>query len=181
MWNRKSGCPIHCFSLVVCRHPDTKLWLAVEETKDRGWWLPGGYIDNGGHDIGHEETAIRETQEEAGVDVVLKGILRIENSIGIRGGRQRVIYYAEPKDPERALKPKRIPDMESVGAAWLSLEELREKSTQPPPHGLRGRELLDWATYIENGGTVYPLAVLANENTPVTVAKDRATVPGQGD
>jgi 8-oxo-dGTP pyrophosphatase MutT (NUDIX family) len=108
---------------------------------------------------------VRETLEEAGVDVILKGILRVENSMGNDGGRQRVIFYAEPKDPNQT--PKQTPDKESLGAAWLSLEELKAKKNISPPEGLRGEELLDWGTYIESGGTIYPLDVFATELTPV--------------
>ena len=153
---------MHCFSLVVCRHPATRRWLAVEESKERGWWLPGGFVECGD---GHYTTAIKETTEEAGIHVKLKGILRVENDMTRGGGRQRVIFYAEPSDP--AQTPKSTPDNESLGAAWLTLAELRAKSHKPPPEGLRGRELLDWASYIENGGTIYPLAIFTSEQQGV--------------
>eukprot|EP00586_Coscinodiscus_wailesii_P013910 CAMPEP_0172498170 /NCGR_PEP_ID=MMETSP1066-20121228/110255_1 /TAXON_ID=671091 /ORGANISM="Coscinodiscus wailesii, Strain CCMP2513" /LENGTH=186 /DNA_ID=CAMNT_0013271351 /DNA_START=58 /DNA_END=618 /DNA_ORIENTATION=- len=164
-WNRNTGCPIHCFSLVVCRHPTTGRWLAVNETRGRGWWLPGGFVECGED---HFDAAVRETTEEAGIDVVLKGVLRVENSMkcyGGGGGRQRVIFYAEPEDLNQ--RPKETPDEESVGAAWLCLEELKAKKGVRPPDGLRGNELLDWATYIESGGTIYPLNVFAAELTPI--------------
>ena len=162
-WNRNTGCPVHCFSLVVCRHPTILKWLAVDENKNRGWWLPGGFVECGDD---HHQTAIKETIEEAGVDIVLKGILRVENDMNRRGGRQRVIYYAEPKDPNQL--PKSTPDSESNGAAWLSLHELQaKKQLEPSKGGLRGTDLLDWAKYIEGGGTIYPLSVLASERTPV--------------
>ena len=35
------------FSLVVCRHPASGRWLAVQETQGRGWWLPAGHVDRG--------------------------------------------------------------------------------------------------------------------------------------
>ena len=157
---------MHCFSLVVCRHPTTGLWLAVEENKNRGWWLPGGFVECGDN---HFSTAVKETAEEAGITVQVKGILRVENEMGPRGGRQRVIFYAEPIDANQA--PKSTPDDESLGAAWLSLSELEQKSHKPPPQGLRGRELLDWARYIENGGAIYPLAVLSGEHAAVPSGK----------
>jgi 8-oxo-dGTP pyrophosphatase MutT (NUDIX family) len=167
-WDRETGCPMHCFSIVVCRHPETKRWLAVEETNDRGWWLPGGFVECGGD---FPETAIRETQEEAGIDVSLKGILRIENTMDVHGGRQRVIYYAEPVDPLQS--PKTTPDKESVGAAWLTVDQLENKKKEPPPAGLRGKELLHWAKYIEAGGTIYPLEILSTEETPVPTVQQR--------
>ena len=35
-----------CYSVVVVRHPDGR-WLAVNETNNRGWWLPAGHVDRG--------------------------------------------------------------------------------------------------------------------------------------
>lgn len=154
---------MHCFSLVVCRkHSTSNLWLAVEENKHRGWWLPGGFVECGDD---HFSTAIKETMEEAGVKVTLKGILRVENTMTKHGGRQRIIFYAEPESDQET--PKSTPDEESLGAAWLTVNELRSKKELPPPSGLRGPELLEWATYIENGGTIYPLSIVSSEHAPV--------------
>lgn len=154
---------MHCFSLVVCRESATSnRWLAVNETKNRGWWLPGGFVECGDN---HRSTAIKETLEEAGVKITLKGVLRVENDMGRHEGRQRVIFYAEPEDEKQV--PKSIPDDESLGAAWLTLPELEAKQNWPPPKGLRGPELLQWASYIENGGTIYPLSLLTSESSPV--------------
>ena len=163
-WNRSTGCPTHPFSLVVCRHPLSKKWLAVEENNNRGWWLPGGFVENTDT---HFTAAIRETEEEAGIKVKLMGILRIENSMNKYGARQRVLFFAEPEDPDQA--PKSISDAESKGAAWMSVEELEQKAGIPPPEGLRGRELLEWAKYIERGGQIFPLHVLAEEHDPIAM------------
>lgn len=51
-------------------------YLAVLETDDRGWWLPAGRVDP---PETYENAAIRETLEEAGLKVQLKGILRLEH------------------------------------------------------------------------------------------------------
>ena len=85
--------------------------------------------------------------------------------MGRHGGRQRVIFYAEPEDEKQV--PKSIPDDESLRAAWLTLPELEAEQNWPPPEGMRGPELLHWASYIENGGTIYPLSVLASESDPI--------------
>lgn len=75
-------------------------------------------MDAGGET--YATAAQRETMEEAGVDIELKGILQIEHSpskTGRHAGyyvRQRVIYYAEPADPLNCI-PKSIPDFESAG------------------------------------------------------------------
>lgn len=108
------------FSLVVCRHPDGR-FLAVKETKGRGWWLPAGHVDAGQNFV---EAALRETVEEAGLEVNLKGVLAVEHTLcSNTTARMRVIFYAEPADPHAI--PKTIPDKESECAAWLSLSHLQ--------------------------------------------------------
>lgn len=150
----------HGFSVVVCRHPHTFKWLAVNESRQRGWWLPAGHCDRGQT---FAQAALRETEEEAGLQVDLVGVLAVEHSISGQSdhARMRVVFLATPRDPE--APPKSVPDHESQGAAWLSRAELAELSKRPPPGGLRGKELLNWAAYIEDGGPVLPLSALQEE------------------
>ena len=40
------------FGLVIVRNPfkespDYNKWLAVKESRNRGWWIPGGAVDYG--------------------------------------------------------------------------------------------------------------------------------------
>lgn len=158
-WNRMTGCPTHYFAIVVVENPETGLWLAVDESRDRGWWLPGGFVECG-DDL--YSTAHKETAEEAGIDIVVKGLLRMESGITTRGARFRAILYAHPKDPNQA--PKSVPDDESNGASWVSIATLEEWDKQGK---LRGDELLQWAKYIRNGGTIYPLSALTTEQCAV--------------
>jgi hypothetical protein len=65
----------------------------------------------------------------------------------------RVIFYAEPAD--RNQTPKQFPDKESEEARWVTIEDLKALGFQEP--GLRGDELVEWGTYIENGGHIAPL------------------------
>lgn len=147
------------FSLVVVRHPHTGRWLAVNESKGRGWWMPAGHVDRGQTFV---DAAHAETWEEAGLQVELKGILSVEHTLKTDSdARMRVVFYAEPVDP--AAPPKSEPDSESMGAAWMTVEELRAKEGVPPPTGLRGRELLHWATFIERGGPIAPITLLQQE------------------
>lgn len=44
---------------------------------------------------------------------------------------------------------------DSLEARWVSVEELKEIGKKLP--FLRAPELLDWATYLDNGGVIYPL------------------------
>jgi ADP-ribose pyrophosphatase YjhB (NUDIX family) len=130
-------------------------FAAVNESKNRGWWLPAGHVDRGQTFV---EAAIRETIEEAGINVILKGVLAVEHTLmSDRACRMRVIFYAEPNDPNQT--PKTIPDKESNGAAWLTLEEIEAKRNFRPPEGLRGEELLRWGNYLKNGGLIAPMSV----------------------
>mmetsp|Transcript_12513 Transcript_12513/g.19689 ORF Transcript_12513/g.19689 Transcript_12513/m.19689 type:complete len:154 (+) Transcript_12513:654-1115(+) len=141
--------PIYSFSLVLCRHPDGR-YLLVQEFCNQGFWLPGGAVDPGESLQG---AAIRETKEEAGIDIMLTGILKIERSSRQGYVRMRVIFLAIPRDPNQ--KPKSVPDYESVGAAYASAEEVRNLR-------LRGPEPVQWVEHLEAGGVVYPLDILAD-------------------
>ncbi len=62
--------------MIICRNPKTGKFLAVNESKDRGWWIPGGAVDAGET---FAAAALRECMEEAGVDIVLKGIIKMDH------------------------------------------------------------------------------------------------------
>ena len=153
---------IASYSIVVCRHPTTRAWLAVQETEAHGsqWWLPAGAVEPGET---YAQAARREGREEAGIDMELLGILRVEHSVfpayqGVGFSRQRVVFFAEPVDPTAPLKG--LPgDKESLRAEWMTLAQLRALDAK----SLRGSELLNWAAYLEAGGHVWPLGVMGEE------------------
>ncbi|TPX70459.1 hypothetical protein SpCBS45565_g01796 [Spizellomyces sp. 'palustris'] len=170
--NRKSSCPIcgahtrylavhvhthntepiprlPLFALVVCIK-DNKV-LLVDEVAGQGWWIPGGGVDPGEDFC---EAATREVREETGMEVELKGVLRIEVSPGEGYPRMRVIFYAEPTST--SPPPKSIPDYESAGACFVSPTEL---DSLP----LRGREPVLWTTYLQQGGIIHSLSVIGKE------------------
>jgi 8-oxo-dGTP pyrophosphatase MutT (NUDIX family) len=134
---------LYNFSLVVCRHPVTGKFLLCQEFANQGFWLPGGAVDGGET---FQDAAKRETMEEAGMPVDLKGILGIEYNpcgrIGRDGNhylvRMRVIFYAEPSEEGLRMFPKSSPDFESAGACWCSVDELKDIK-------LRGGEPKQWA------------------------------------
>ena len=90
------------------------------ETRNRGWWIPGGAIDAGENFM---QGAKRECLEEAGIDVDLKGILRVDYGVQGDQARMRAIFYAEPSTPEQARSLKTVADSESVMAKWVTLDE----------------------------------------------------------
>ena len=145
------------FSLVVCYHARDRKWLAVKEVQRNGgsWWLPAGGVDSGEN---FREAAVRETLEEAGIDVILKGVLRVEHKLFGDSARMRLVFYAEPKDLD--AKPKDFADSESECARWLTEAELRALPS-------RGPELLDWIRYLRDGNPIYNMSVFEKESTSV--------------
>ncbi len=83
----------------------------------------------------------------------------------------RVVYFAMPLDPQQ--QPKTAPDKVSDEARWVTLEELKVLSQKPP--GLRGPELFEWGTYIENGGLIAPLTFLSREEDVLPPTTQTAT------
>jgi len=123
---------------------------------DKGWWLPAGHVDP-------EETfpqaAYRETLEEAGIGIQIEGLLRVEHRLTKpSSGRMRVVFYGVPIHADAPLKSK--PDGESLRAKWVTVKEMRGLR-------LRSREVIEWAEYVEGGGVIYPLSLLAGEGEPV--------------
>jgi 8-oxo-dGTP pyrophosphatase MutT (NUDIX family) len=142
-----------------------------------GWWLPGGFVECGDD---HITTAAKETKEEAGIDINLVGLLGVQSSIKKHGGRQRAIFLAVPKDLEQP--PKSVADEESKSAKWMTLDELKKLRALPPPIGLRGSELLEWAMYLEEGGPIYPLSTLAmsEHDAPKVPTKEEMKLMKEG-
>lgn len=144
-----------CFALVVVRRGDQFL-LVQERNHGQLWYLPAGRVEPGET---FAAAARRETLEESGVPVRPVGILRVEHSPGPTGARLRVVFLAEPLDD---TPPKSVPDEESLGAAWVRLDELAK-------YPLRGDEVRELFVYVAAGGPVYPLSVLQAEGQPYTV------------
>ena len=119
----------------------------VQETKyGQAWSIPGGRVDGG---EGLVAAAVRETHEETGVPIAIDGVLRVEHSPRETDARMRVIFAGSPCDD---TEPKGQADTESLRAAWLTLDEIR----QIP---LRGHDLI---ALLETR-TVYPLEILGHE------------------
>jgi 8-oxo-dGTP pyrophosphatase MutT (NUDIX family) len=140
------------FALVVCRHPDGR-FLLVQEFANQGFWLPGGAVDP---EESLMSAARRETKEEAGLDVELTGIIRIQHTARDGYVRLRVIFLGRPVSLTQL--PKSIPDYESVGAAWVTYEEMQSLR-------LRGSEPLIFCGHVFEGKEVYPLSLLDDKGT----------------
>jgi 8-oxo-dGTP pyrophosphatase MutT (NUDIX family) len=143
--------PSWYFVLVVVRQDD-KFLLVHERKHEQKWYLPAGRIEPRETFI---QAAHRETLEETGVPIIIEGILGIQHTPILDGtARVRFILLARPEDE---TPPKSEPDDESLGAAWMTLDEMREVE-------LRGTEVLQIFHYVAGGGTVYPLHLITTES-----------------
>jgi phosphatase NudJ len=97
--------------------------------------------------------AVREVLEETGVPVILDGIVRVEHGPTQHGARIRVFFSGHPADD---TPPKSIPDDESLGAAYLTIDEIRQRPR-------RGADLLPLLERLAAGQAIYPLDVLGGE------------------
>lgn len=145
--------PTVFIALVICRRDDR--FLVVHERKHgQRWFLPAGRVEPG---ESLADGARRECLEEAGLPVVLEGVLRIEHTPLPDLTRLRVFFTARPADDR---PPKSEPDDESLEAAWRTIPELEEMS--------RARLLRDG--FIETlkavaaGAPIAPLSVLGSED-----------------
>lgn len=113
----RESMPAWFYALVLVRRGDR--FLLVEETDHGGgWYLPAGRVEPG--ETLHE-AALREVREEAGIDVVLDGVYRVEHTVLENGGaRVRVLFSATQVD-DRA--PKSLPDEHTLRAGWFTQSE----------------------------------------------------------
>lgn len=149
----RPGIQTWTFALVVVRKGDRFL-LIHEKKHDQTWYFPGGRVEQGER---IPDAALRETLEESGVPVTLDGILRIEHTARPDGARLRVFFVAHPADD---TPPKSQPDDESLGAAWVSLDELGTK------YPLRSPDVATLLNAVATGAPVHPLNLLTIEGAP---------------
>lgn len=136
-------------ALVVVRDGDR--FVLVNEKRDRGWYLPAGRVDPG---ESLEEGACREVREESGLHVELDGIIRFEFTPAYpnRDARMRAIFLAHPVGG--TLKTE--PDDESLGAAWVTFDQLQYLR-------LRAPEVRSYIHHVLSGGPIAPMSILAYE------------------
>lgn len=155
--------PTWFFAATVVRLGDR--FLLVQERKHDGQWsLPAGRV---GRRESLIDAAVRETREEAGVLVRVTGLVRIEHTPRRRRSRLRAVFLAEPIGD---TTPKQVADEESLGAAWVSLDELSK-------YELRGPEIGELLRYVAAGGRTYSLDVLQEEGGSYDPSTGRPSQP----
>lgn len=149
----REAIPSWYFVLVVVRLGQRFL-LVHERKHGQKWYLPAGRVEPGENFVA---AARRETLEEAGIPVIIEGILRIQHTPTADGtARVRVIFVARPQDDTTT---KNYPDQDTLGSAWMSLEEMRK-------FPLRGEEVIEIFEYVSNGAPIYPLELITTETAP---------------
>jgi ADP-ribose pyrophosphatase YjhB (NUDIX family) len=120
----------------------------VHEKGERGWWLPGGGIDDGESPI---VGANREAREEAGVNSFVANSMRVLRC-ELSPGRMRWLLAARAASAQL----KNVPDDESRGAEWRTLAEVEALAADRAPSGtphpwLRGDEPLSFFRLLDSG------------------------------
>ena len=142
--------PTWYFALVVVRRGHRFL-LTQERKYGSTWSIPGGRVEPG---ESWTNAAVREVFEETGVPIQLDGVLRVEHTPGDDGDtRVRILFTGSPIDD---TPPKTSADEESLGAAWLTLDEIQKLP-------LRGAELRALLESVASGRQVFPLELLGSE------------------
>ena len=145
---RRDPIPTYYFALVIVRRGHRFL-LTQERKYGSTWSIPGGRVEPG---EALATAAIREVFEETGVPVALDGVYRVEHSPGDHA-RFRVVFSGFPIDD---TPPKDSADEESLRAAYLTIEQIRELA-------LRGSELGALLESVLNGRAVFPLDLIGRE------------------
>eukprot|EP01084_Bolivina_argentea_P304709 526327_1 len=182
----KHGVSSYVFALVVVRRKSDNKFLLVQEFASCGFWLPGGRVDPGETT---ESAALRECEEEAGVKIKLKGILKIEyrafrcenrkyEHIPDQDyNRMRVIYYGEPdlgndeNDNNEEKKDDKNEENSNDDKLLLaksipdyeSMGACWVNSDEVMKIKLRAYEPSHWIPYVVDGGKIYPMELLACE------------------
>lgn len=141
--------PTHTFVVVVVRLG--RRFLVIRERKHgQTWYLPAGRLEPGDTVVA---AALRETREEAGIEVAVEGVLRLEFTPYGAYNRQRFWLLASPvTDAEPG------PTSDSLDARWLALDEMAKLD-------LRGPEVLEACRSVLSGAAVYPLTLITPEGS----------------
>jgi phosphatase NudJ len=129
--------------LVVVPHEGR--YLVVEE-RDGTFYLPAGRVEPGESLMA---AAVRETVEEAGTMIGLRGILGFDHEWSPVAPPRAKLRFVFVGFPALLAPPKTQPDEHSRGARWVRKDELRQMP-------LRHEEVLDWIDRFERSRALLP-------------------------
>jgi len=143
--------PIPSYTYVLCVVQHRGRYLVVQERKHgQTWYLPSGGVEPGESLF---DAALRETVEEAGVPIQVRGVLGMDHTwvptgSGQLGTKLRFVLLATPLDD---TPPKSHADRHTLQARWRTPAEIARLP-------LRAREVLRWVDHVDQGGLVMPRA-----------------------
>ncbi|MDQ3047371.1 MAG: NUDIX hydrolase [Bacteroidota bacterium] len=106
-------------SFALIEREDKYLMVCEASNKWRGkWYLPGGKVDPGEDP---EDAAVRETQEEAGCRIAVKGLFFFRYISGLLKDKMHLFYHGIALDNNI----KTFADKHSLEARWFSYEEIK--------------------------------------------------------
>jgi phosphatase NudJ len=135
----------HATLVVLVVVPHEGRYLLVEE-RDGTFFLPAGKVEPGENLIA---AAVRETAEETGILIGLRGLLGFDHA-GDGAGNLKM-RFAFVGYPALLQPPKSISDEHSRGAGWFAKREIVELP-------LRHREVWTWIERYERGAPLLPCA-----------------------
>eukprot|EP01065_Artemidia_motanka_P039224 TRINITY_DN48094_c0_g1_i1.p1 TRINITY_DN48094_c0_g1~~TRINITY_DN48094_c0_g1_i1.p1 ORF type:complete len:398 (+),score=154.32 TRINITY_DN48094_c0_g1_i1:180-1196(+) len=141
--------PFSAFTWVIVTRPDGRFLLVNEPAGlcdgAPKYWMPAGRLDGG---EGFIDAGLRETLEEGGVEVRAESVLRLYMDHHKGRSTPRVCILARVVGGEAGAKS--VPDFESVGAAWVTAEELAKL----PPDRFRTDHPQSFVRMLEAGTAV---------------------------
>jgi 8-oxo-dGTP pyrophosphatase MutT (NUDIX family) len=128
--------------VVLAVVPHEGRYLVVEE-RDGTFYLPAGRVEPGENLIA---AAVRETAEEAGIAIGLRGVLGFDHAWRDGRAKLRFVFVGYPA---LVTPPKSRADSHSRGARWVTRGELRQLP-------LRDAEVLTWIEKYERAEVLLP-------------------------
>lgn len=139
------------FVVVLVRRGFRYLLVQEGKAEQRGqWYLPAGGVEPGEDLV---SAAIRETSEEAGVDIEVTGIVAIEHMPRLPGWEfSRWRFVVEGRVRPDSPPPRQEPNDDTLGAQFFSLREIENLS-------LRGKDIVRLLSEHAAGAAVAPISV----------------------
>ena len=128
-------------------------YLLVQEGKEQGhgqWYLPAGGVEPGEDLV---SAAVRETLEEAGVDVEVTGLMAIEHMPRLPGWEfSRWRFVVEARIKPDSPPPRQTPNGDTLRADFFSPQEI---GSLP----LRGKDATRLIAEHASGAPVAPISL----------------------